>query len=132
MKIIQFIKRVLLSRLGLVLICLNIFLYIYSWYTRDTSMPFDLRYESWSLIIPSVLNSPLYLLVIGIFFIITSILIHLIGFSTPLDFGVFNWVIGFFVCTAFFILFSLYWSLIGYIIEKIIKKLIAARNNKPL
>jgi hypothetical protein len=129
MKIIQFIKRVLLSRIGLGLAFLNIVLSIYAWDDRGGSRSsIDLRYESWLFIVLDLLNSPMTSLASGLGIVSLTMVENRVDPAFMVRFGEFNAV----SYIIFFASFAFYWLLIGYAIEKIIKKLIAARNNKPL
>jgi hypothetical protein len=128
MKIIQFIKRVFSSRVGLVLVCLNIILIVYVWHDRGGNHDsIDLRYESWLFIVTYISNLPMTALADGLGIIITTMVEERVDPAFMVRFGEFN-IISY---TIFFILFAFYWSLIGYIIEKIIKKL-SRKSNKSL
>jgi hypothetical protein len=121
-------NKVIRSRLGLLLAVINWSLLILFYFTRDINTAksqlhlLDIYYESVWFLIVLLLNIP----AIGI----VTLIALLFGYNDSI--GERYWIIGLFVNLLFILGITFQWILIGYGVEKIIKKPKNRKNNKPL
>jgi len=111
-----FLQKVFTSRLALALGFVNLVLCIYALINRPP-VDVDIAYESWLFIILIILNLPSLFFSLIPSFLFAYILISL-GYENPPNKFVHNWlpILFFLICASF------QWVIIGYGIEKFLRR----------